>query len=173
MTAPTRDEFLSHVHPGLAHPETAPKKGSPTKSTQRYRWRELLSWDAEAQACAYWDSLDWTDKTAILPVAGYWAIAQLQVDSDFEEFASEPGLRSPFNSAFKHPHNLAIRGAGDKHAEMRSEGSSFAERPLANADYFMVYDGKVCGLIELKTWWKVTEAEIEEVRSGSPRKFRF
>jgi hypothetical protein len=167
MAAPTRDEFLSHVHQGLVNPETDPNQGSPTKSTQRYRWRKLLSWDAEAEARAYGDALDEDDKTAILPVAGYWGIAQLQVDSDFEEFASEPGLRSPFNAAFKHPHNLAIRGASDEHAEMRSEGSKFAQRPIANADYFMVYDGKICGLVELKTWWKVTEAEIEEARSGS------
>ena len=31
----------------------------------------------------------------------------------------------------------------------------------------MVYDGKLYGLIELKTWWKVTEAEIEQVRRGN------
>jgi hypothetical protein len=167
MTAPTRDEFLSHVHQGLVNPDTDPKKRSPTKSTQRYRWRELLPWDVEAEARAYWDALGEDDKTAILPVAGYWGIAQLQVDSDFEEFASESGLRSPFNAAFKHPHNLAIRGASDEHAEMRSEDSNFAQRPTANADYFMIYDGKICGLIEVKTWWKVTEAEIEEARSGS------
>ena len=53
MAVPTRDEFLSHVHQGLLHPETDPKKkkkGSPTKSTQRYRWRELLPWDVEAES---------------------------------------------------------------------------------------------------------------------------
>jgi hypothetical protein len=105
-------------------------------------------------------------------VAGYWGIAQLQVDSDFEEFASEPRLRAPFNAAFKHPHNLAIRSASDEHAEMRSEGSKFAQPPIAKADYFMVYDGEICGLVELKTWWKVTEAEIEEVRSGSQPRVR-
>ena|SRR2546423_6022677 len=34
--------------------------------------------------------------------------------------------------------------------------------------FVMVYDGKLTGLIELKTWWNVTNAEIDDVRAGSP-----
>jgi hypothetical protein len=45
MVGPTRVEFLSHVHQGLIHPDPDPPKGSPAKSTQRSRWRELLPWD--------------------------------------------------------------------------------------------------------------------------------
>ena len=167
MAGPTRDEFLSHVHHELAHSNTNPPIGSPTKSTQRCRWRELLPWDVEAEARAYWEAVSEDDKTAILAVAGYWGIAQLQVDTFFQQFTSEPALRFPFGAAFQVPHNIAIRGAHDVHAEMWTEGSQPEPQPLAKADYFMVYDGKLCGLIELKTWWKVTEAEIEQVRQGN------
>jgi len=141
MAGPTRDEFLSHVHRELAHPgirtdpDVDPKKGSPTKSTQPYRWRELLSWDMEAEARAYWDTLHEDDKTAVLPVAGYLGITQLQLDSYFQQLTSERGLRIPFGTAFQIPHNLAIRGAGDDHAEMWTEGAEPDPQPLANADF--------------------------------------
>jgi len=168
MAAPTRDEFLSHVHQVLVrHEADGNRKGSPTKSTQRYRWRQLLPWDVEADACAYWDALGDNQRTATLGVMpGYWDFVQQQLD-DPQPLTSEPALRTPFSIAFRLPHNLAIRGAADIHAEMWSEGSQPEPQPLANADCLMVYDGKLCGLIELKTWWKVTEAEIEQVRRGN------
>jgi len=169
MAATTRDEFLSHVHQGLVHHETDGKKGSPTKSTQRYRWRQLLPWDVEADARAYWDALSDDERTASVGVApGYWDFVQQQLDDYSQPLTSEPSLRVPFSNAFQTPHNRAIRGAGDIHAAMWSEGSQPEPQPLANADCIMVYDGKLCGLIELKTWWKVTEAEIEQVRQGVP-----
>ena len=169
MTGLTRDEFLSHVHQGLVHPEANPnKKGSPTKSTQRYRWRELLPWDVEAEARVYWDALTEDQTTAMLSVPPvYWDVIQLQLDKYRQPLTSEPGLRVPFSNAFQIPHNIAIEGALDVHAEMWTEGAQPDPKPLANADFIMVYDGKLCGVIELKTWWKVTEAEIEEVRQGS------
>ena len=137
----------------------------------RYRWRELLHWDVEADAQAYWDSLADEEKTARLAVRpGYWEFVQDQLDNFIQPLTSEPVLRVPFSNAFQTPHNTAIRGAGDVHAEMWTEGSRLDQPPLGNADFIMVYDGKLTGLIELKTWWKVTEAEIEEVRSGRGRK---
>ena len=168
MLAPTRDEFLSHVHLGLVHPDTDRKKGSPTKSTQRYQWHELLPWDVEAETRTYWDTLSEDQKAARLAVMpGYWDFVQLQLDKYRQPLTSEPRLRVPFSNAFQTPHNIAIEDAGDVHAEMWTEGSQPDPRPVANADFLMVNDGKLCGLIELKTWWKVTEAEIEEVRQGS------
>ena len=170
MALPTRDEFLSHMHQALVRPETDPnkKKGSPTKSTQRYRWRELLPWDVEAEARAYWDALTDDQKTATVGVPhNYWDVVQHQLDQYRQPLTSEPSLRVPFSNAFQTPHNTAIAGAGDVHAEIWIEGSQPDPQPVGNADFLMVYDGKLCGLIELKTWWKVTEAEIEEVRQGN------
>jgi hypothetical protein len=171
MTSPTRNEFLSHVHPRLVNPTGDPAPGSPTKSTMRYRWRELLQWDVEADAQSYWDNLADDDKNTRLAVRpGYWDFVQDQLDSFTQPFTSEPTLRVPFSTALQLPHNVAIRGASDIHAEMWTEGSHLDTPPIGNADFIMVYDGKLTGLIELKTWWKVTEAEIEEVRAGPRRK---
>lgn len=170
MTSPTRNEFLNHVHQELVHPEPdkEKKKGSPTKSTQRCRWRELLPWDVEADARVYWEALSDDEKNAILAVLpGYWEFVQHQLNNYQQPITSEPSLRLPFSIAFQLPHNTAIKDAGDMHAEMWTEGSHPEPQPLANADLIMVYDGKLCGVIELKTWWKVTEADIEEVRQGN------
>ena len=56
MPYPTREEFLDHVHQPLTRHEDD-RTGSPTKSTMRYRWRELRDWDVEADARDYWNSL--------------------------------------------------------------------------------------------------------------------
>ena len=170
MSAPTRDEFLSHVHQKLVSPpiQNPTKKGSPTKSTQRYRWRNLLPWDVEAEARVYWDALGDDQKNAIVDVMpGYWDFVQQQLEAYSQPFTSEPSLRVPFSNAFQTPHNTAIRGTGDAHAQIWIEGSQLEEQAVGNADFLMVYDGKLCGLIELKTWWKVTETEIDEVRPGT------
>lgn len=44
-----------------------------------------------------------------------------------------------------------------------------SQEPIGNADFIMVYNGKLTGLIELKTWWRGTTAEIEDVQAGPPR----
>lgn len=58
---------------------------------------------------------------------------------------------------------IAIRGASDVHAEMWTEGSRLEKPPIGKANFILVYDGKLTGVIDLKTWWKVTEAQIEDV----------
>jgi hypothetical protein len=168
MVGPTRDQFLSHVHQGLIHPDPDPPKGSPTKSTQRFRWRELLPWDVEAEARVYWDSLGEDQKTARLTVTpGLWEVVQLLLENYRQPWTSELSLRLPFENAFQIPHNIAINDASDVHAEIWTEGSRLDPQPIAKADFIMVYNGQLCGVIELKTWWKVTEADIEEVREGT------
>ena len=170
MASPTRDEFLSHVHQGLVHPETDPEEEGITYeidtalSMARAAALGRRSRSPRLLGCSQRRSTR-PPHWAVPP--GYWDVVQLQLDSYTQPLTSEPGLRVPFSTAFQIPHNLAIRGAGDVHAEMWTEGSQPDPQPIANADFIMVYDGKLCGLIELKTWWKVTEAEIEEVRQGT------
>ena len=169
MASPSRDEFLSYVHAPRRNPDGDPPRGSPTKSTMRYRWRELRPWAFEQEAREYWDGLPNEDKAQMLPVApGFWDVIENVLRSYVQPLMSEPALKHPFNIAFLTSHNLAIQGAGDAHAEMWAEGSRLAKEPLGNADFIMVHDGKLGGLIELKTWWKVTDAEIEDVRAGPP-----
>jgi hypothetical protein len=166
MASPTREEFLNYVHTPLANPQGDPPTGSPTKSTMRYRWRELRDWDIEADAIAYWDGLPDHDKHARLVAAGYWEVVRMQLDGFDQPFSSESNLRDPFGNAFRAPHNLAVQRSSDVHAKMWSEASVLDESPIGNADFLFVYDNKLTGIIELKTWWKVNQTQFEEVKAG-------
>jgi hypothetical protein len=120
----------------------------------------------EADALAYCDTL--RDKDATLEVdPAHWRVVQSQFGGFTQPFTLEPTLRVPFSNAYHTPHNIAIRGASDVHAEIWAEGSRLEQPPIGNADFLFVYDGKLVGVIELKTWWKVTEAQIEDVKAGT------
>ena len=53
-------------------------------------------------------------------------------------------------------------------AQMWTEGSGtqLAKPPIAPSDFLFVHDGKLTGIIELKCWWKVTEAQFEAVKNS-------
>jgi hypothetical protein len=130
----------------------------------------LRHWAVEEEARVYWDALLDDDKAQMIDVPlAYWGVVEHQLRSYSQPLTSESTLKVPFSNAIQTPHNTAIQGASDAHAEMWTEGSKLAKEPIGNADFIMVYDGKLTGLIELKTWWKVTTAAIEDVRAGPPR----
>jgi hypothetical protein len=83
-------------------------------------------------------------------------------------FRSEQNLVQPFGSAFRIGHNAAIQGASDLHAEIGNP-ADLDEEPIGNADQIFVYNHNLVGVIELKTWWKVNEAQIEDVKAGTER----
>ena len=169
MSGPTREELLSYVHAPLSNPEGDPPVGSPTKSTMRYRWRELCEWDVEADAREYWDGVSNEDKQARLRVhPAYWEFVRGQLEEFSEPFKSELSLRDPFAVAFRSGHNAATRGASDPHAEMRSETGGLEGDPvIGNSDLVLVHRNRLVGIVELKTWWKVDEAQINQVRNGT------
>jgi hypothetical protein len=171
-TGPTRDEFLEHIYEPLVNPDGDPPKGSPTKSTTRYPWRTLHHWDVEADANAYWEGLPDDDKCSNVRVrSGYWDSVEDQLDDSFQPRDSESTLQFPFGVAYRGPHNRVIQGASDAHAEIWDKGSRLQPSSVGNADFLFVHDRKLTGVIELKTWWKVTENEIEVVKAG--KSFRY
>jgi hypothetical protein len=168
-TGPTREEFLDHIHEPLTTPHGDPPKGSPTKSTPRYRWRTLHHWDVEGDANAYWDGLPEDAKFSNLQVgSGYWdSIESLLIDS-FQPRDSEHTLRLPFSVAYRLPLNRAIQGASDAHAEVWDEGSRLQQSPIGNPDFIFVHDGKLMGVIELKTWWKLLRRKSRKSKLVNP-----
>jgi hypothetical protein len=169
MTSLTREEFLNYVHSPLSNPDGDPT-GSPTKSTMRYRWRELHHWSVEAEAREYWAAVSIDDKQATLTRVrpGFWDDMREDLEDVKEPFTSETSLQAPFAIAFRIGHNRAIRGASDHHAEMRSETGGLQGDPvIGNSDLVFVHQNRLVGIIELKTWWKVTETEINEVKNGT------
>ena len=170
MASPTREEFLRYAHGPLSNPDGDPSSGSPTKSTMRYRWRELQHWDIELEARDYWAAVPIHDKQATLSRVrpGFWDDMREDLEDVREPFKSEASLLAPFAIAFRIGHNRAIRGASDQHAEMRSETGGLDGDPVVgNSDLVFVHQNKLVGIVELKTWWKVTESEINQVKSGN------
>jgi hypothetical protein len=132
----------------------------------------LHHWDVEIDGNAYWEGLPEDDKSARLRVnSAYWESVESTTTSSNQPRMSERALMTPFSTAYIIPHNEAIKGGSDAHAEVWDDGSLLEPSPVANPDFFFVYDGKLTGVIELKTWWKVTENEIEEVKDG--KSFRY
>lgn len=168
MTPPTREQFLDHVHQPLINPQGDPLAGSPTKSTMRYRWRDLRDWDVEGEAHDYWDSLSDTDKHAkVVTRVNHWDSVCDDLDAFTQPFTSESTLRSPFDAAFRKGHNHAIKGASYAHAEIWGDAAGLeGEPPMGNSDLIFVYNNKLTGIIELKTWWKVNKSQIDDVRAG-------
>lgn len=170
QAAPTRDEFLSHVHMPLVNPEEDPAPGSPTKSTLRTRWRELRDWDIEEEVSQYWVEMKDEDRTAPVTAlsAYHWMSVAGQINMLMQPFMSEPNLREPFSTAYRVGHNAGIMGASDAHAMIWSEGAGGldGEAPISIPDFFWIHQRKLAGIIELKPWWKVDDVQIEEVRTG-------
>jgi hypothetical protein len=169
LAPPTREDFLNYVHQPLTNPQGDPRAGSPTKSTMRYRWRDLRNWDIEAETRDYWERLPVADKQATLVnISGaHWEVVRSQLINISEPFTAEPTLRDPFSAAFRTGHNGAIYGASDSHAEIRSHTTGLdGEPPIGNSDLIFAYNNKLAGIIELKTWWKVDQAQIDDVRAG-------
>jgi hypothetical protein len=166
----TREEFLGHAHTPLVNPHGDPSPGSPTKSTLRTRWRELRDWDIEAEATQYLIDMTDEDRNARMTgiTAEYWNFVRATLNACIQPYMRELALRDPFGNAFRAPHNIAIIGASDSHAEIWGDASGLNSPPISTADLFFVAPGnKVAGIIELKPWWKVDETQIEQVRIGS------
>lgn len=165
----TREEFLGHVHTPLVNPHGDPSPGSPTKSTLRTRWRELRDWDIEAEATQYLIGMNDDDRNARMTgiTAEYWNFVRIMLDTYMQPYMRELTIRDPFSAAFRSPHNVSIIGASDSHAEIWGDSSGLDFPPMSTPDFLLAASGgKLAGIIELKPWWKVDHAQIEEVRTG-------
>src|SRR5436190_9449167 len=116
MPSPPRDEFLNYVHQPLRRDGDG--TGSPTKSTMRYRWRDLRDWDVEVDARHYCDGLPLADKQApVVTRVSHWDSVLDYFDANRTPYTSEATLRGPFEAAYLNAHNHAVKGSSNAHAE--------------------------------------------------------
>ena len=87
--------------------------------------------------------------------------------------ATELQLRQPFETQYLHPHNIAACGTGAAHSHAQIAVFSPEYGLAGDPDYLFVYNGIVCGVIEMKTFWKVSRESVEEVLNGKPQVRRF
>jgi hypothetical protein len=124
----------------------------------------------EADAREYWEGVSNDDKQARLVgvMAGHWQVVRTMLDSFNQSFTMESAIRGPFEAAFRSGHNAAVVGASDAHAEIWSDTTDLdGEPPIGNGDLLFVYNNKLTGIIELKTWWKVNPGQIDDVKAGT------
>lgn len=158
----TRAQFLDRVHQPL-HSDT--RRSSPTKSTYRVRWRELAEWTTFAgDALAYWDNLDDAEQNAVLPTVGerYWHQAYETLNNTTPIVTVEDDLGIYFTLLYGAPHNVAIRGASDDHAEFIRRHPDLTGLP----DGCLKFDDRIAGIVEIKTFWNINEDVMREVFQG-------
>ena len=159
----TREQFLGHIHVPL---QTTARPSSPTKSTYRVRWRQLSEWnDFILDARTYWDDLPDTQKSAVLTGVppNYWDVLVGTLADIAPSVTQEPHLGTPFAVLYSAPHNKAINGAVDDHARITTQ---LPPTTVGQPDGCFEYDDRLTGIIELKSFWNLTERTILEVLQG-------
>src|SRR3981189_2314354 len=82
--------------------------------------------------------------------------------------SDESTLRPFIDATYFTPHNMATVALGAEHPHAQIYEGAPAQFPQAGkCDYLFVQRGKICGVVELKTFWKVTPAQIDEVINGT------
>ena len=159
----TREQFLNHVHPPL---ESLARPSSPTKSTYRVRWRELSEWnDFVSDAQTYWDYLGNVEKSHILTGVSvdYWAYVSRTLTALAPTVSLESHLSTPFSLLYSAPHNETLLGAGDSHARITTQ---LPTNTVGQPDGCFEFNNTLAGIVELKSFWNITERTILEVLQG-------
>lgn len=160
----TREQLLTHVHPPL---QSTTRPSSPTKSTYRLRWREIREWTyfvAETQE--YWDGLDDAEKNQVIQEAPltYWDVLDAALVAAMPSVSREGHLLTPFTFKYSVPHNHAIPGARDDHASISTR---IPDTTIGQPDACFEYDDNIGGIIEVKTFWNLTNESVVQVIQGS------
>ena len=148
---------------------TYSQSASPTLSTSRVRWQSIVRWTAIQQDFnTHWQSLTQEELGAVVDQRNYM-VTLPQILAVLPEPTSKLQLRQPFELQYVYPHNFAAGGSGTVHSHAQITVFSGEYGLAGEPDYLFVYDGTVCGVIEMKTFWKVSAQSIEEVLNGKRR----
>ena len=162
----TREALLAT--PGIVlNQGTYSQSTSPTLSTSRVRWRAIARWTTIQQDFeTYWRSLTQEELGAVIERTNYMTTTRVSFLATLPAPTSELELHQPFHVLYVYPHNVAVGslGAAHSHAQITVFSSQYCL--AGEPDYLFVYNGTVCGVIEMKTFWKVSRQSIEEVLSG-------
>ena len=140
---------------------------SPTVSTTRVRWDRLTEWTSlMSEAWAYVSNLSQEELSARVASASYREGSNEELEETVEP-TDEATLRPWIKAMFLFPHNVAVRPIAAVNAHAKIFEASAARFPHAGkCDYLFVHNGRRCGVVELKTYWKVTSEHIDEVING-------
>ena len=159
----TREKFLDHVHRPL---KSNAQPSSPTKSTYRVRWRELIEWDDfVSDALTYWGNLPDTQKTQVLPRVShdYWDFVDVSLqDTALRRYSIHRLPRTAPGDSF-HASLLRTPLIGlllEQLMIMRE--SQHVDQP----DVCFAFNNQLADIIELKSFWNLTKGTIVDVLQG-------
>jgi hypothetical protein len=139
---------------------------SPTLSSVRTRWLELAEWTTFPNDCElFWQSVSQEEKDELL-----FTIDYLRLYNDVNLAALQPPTNEDMLSAhldarYSNPHNWVITPSHSKIIR-RDDGYGLVGKP----DYLFIAQNAhvptLHAVMELKTFWKVTDNSITELLDG-------
>jgi hypothetical protein len=162
----TRQEVLD-VEGRLIQQGTYSQSESPTLSTHRARWDTLQHWSNFPQLYdSFWSQVGEPELSTIVDMQRYIDSIPILLNVNVTALpTSERQLYPIFDILYKIPHNLAASGnVSHFHSSIQVGAAEY--RPIGNPDYIFAFNGALVGIIELKTFWKVTKESIDEVIEG-------
>ena len=95
-----------------------------------------------------------------IPANYYWYSVYTILTAGVGPVSQESHLTTPFNVLYSAPHNIAVPGAEEDHALVaRRIPSSTVGHP----DGCFEYNDQLVGIVELKSFWNLTETSFNEV----------
>jgi hypothetical protein len=141
---------------------------SPTTSPFRARWSEIREWTLLPFAVTqYINSLSRWELDAIVDDGNYMGRTLPRFLGNLRPASRENQLYAPFLQIYKGPHELVVL------PERAAQGHALIDVPapetplIGDPDYLFFYNDLPVGIIELKTFRKVTAQAIDEVLNGN------
>lgn len=139
---------------------------SPTLSSKRTRWLALGEWTAfAADFRAFWNSVTQEEKDQLLFTVEGLVFYNQTVLTNLHQPTNEDMLSVHLDRRYLDPHNWTITRSHSKIIR-RDDGYGLVGKP----DYLFIADNSptptLHGVMELKTFWKVSEISITELLDG-------
>jgi len=155
--------------PGPVIPEgTYNQTDSPTTSPFRARWSELHEWTSLPMAITeYINGLPRWELDAFVDVDNHMTSTIPRYLANFRPTSRESQLHRPFFKLYVDSHDLVAGPdveASHAHATIDTPAPEYGF--VGDPDYLFLHQNSPVGVIELKTFWKVTASSIEEVLNG-------
>jgi hypothetical protein len=96
----------------------------------------------------------------------YWDVVADQLSELAPSVSRELHLSTPFSLLYAAPHNKATNGAADNHAKITTNIPDV--NIVGQPDSCFLFNGALAGIVEIKSFWNLTDVAILDVLQGLP-----
>ena len=163
----TRKEVLDIQGITIQH-GTYQQSQSPTLSSHRARWYSLEQWATFLYDFnTFWSQVTDAELSTVVDQFRYISSIPALVAANMTALpTSERELYPIFDTIYKLPHNFAA-SLNVSHFHATIQTGAIQYQPIGDPDYIFEFGGCLVGIIEVKTFWKVTPQSIDEVIEGN------